>query len=135
MKSIAGLFAALVHFALSIFCLGLGLLGWIEGGEMHVPLLPVQVDHAAVALALVGALGVCASVLAISRPGGRNVLLVLWSLGVTWVLVSAIFRSSYTFEDLDGFAAHVAAAGAALLLLVASWWRFRDSPHSRSRPR
>ena len=135
MKSIAGMFAALVHFALSLFCLGLGLLGWTEGGDMHVPLLPVDMEHAAVALAVVGALGVCTSVLAISRPGGRNVFLVLWSLGVTWVLVSAIFRSSYTFEDLNGFAAHVAAAGAALVLLVASWWRFRDSAHSRSHPR
>jgi len=135
MKSIAGLLAALVHFALGLFCLGLGLLGWIEGGEMHLPLLPVEAEHAAEALAVVGAVGVCSSVLAMSRPGGRNVFLVLWSLGVTWVLVSAVFRSSYTFEDLDGFAAHVAAAVAALLLLVASWWRFRRSGPSRSQPR
>lgn len=131
MKSLAGILCALVNLVLGLGCLALGLLGLIEGGEMNLPVFPVSGDHAAAGLTVAGGLGVMVSVMALAGSGKRSLPLVLWSAAVAGVLMAATFRSSYKFDGLEGLGLHGCLVAGSLVLLGASWWRFRGSSNGR----
>lgn len=128
MRSIVSFLAYLGVVAtllISLFCVGLGLLGGVAGGEMFVDLLPVAPERQATALVAVGAFGLLAALLAL-RPGRwRNLPLLAWSLGLLAVVASTVFRSGYRYDGVADLKAHGwLALGAAVLSLVA-WRRSR----------
>ena len=135
MRFVAGIISVLINLGLGLFCLGLGILGWMHGSDLAFPLLPVAEESAAVTLMAVGTTGVLVSVLALAGSGMRSAGLVVWSLAVSITLISAIFRSSYRFEDMGEFVAHLAVSAVSLLLLLASVWRLqgtnRNGYHTR----
>ena len=110
---------------LGLYCLGLGVLGWIDGGDMNLPLVPVAPESLATALALAGAFAILAAFLSV-RPGRwfRLPLLIWWVVMVV-VLVSTVFRASYRFNGLADLESHGWLLLGALVLLCGAWRRFR----------
>ncbi len=110
---------------ISLFCVGLGLLGRVAGGEMFVDLLPVAPEQQASALVAAGAFGVLAALLAL-RPGRwRNLPLLVWSLGLLAILASTVFRSGYQYDGVADLKAHGWVALGAAGLTVVAWCRSR----------
>lgn len=97
-----GYFGVLANLLLGLFLAGLGTLGWWVGGDMHVPLIPVEAEQAARALLVAGAVAVVASLLAFRSARAARLPLLLWSLVVFGVVVAAFFRADYRIDGMDG---------------------------------
>ena len=134
MRTIIELLGILANFGLGLFCLALALLGWIHGGEMAVPLLPVPPENAVTALAIAGLYATLSSVLAF-RPGRwARFPLVVWSVGLLAVLLAAVFRSSYRFDGMEAFGDHTLQVLVAAILLSTSCLRFRSASRANVLP-
>ena len=138
MRGLLGALAILVNLCAGLFCLGLGLLGWIDGGAMIVPLMPVQPEKVASSLVSAGSFAIVASFLALNSKALLRFPMLLWSLGLIGVLVAAIFRDSYRFEGIEGLQRHGWMLLGSVVLAWASWCRWnaarkRPTPLYRSR--
>lgn len=132
MSRLLGYFSILVNLLLGIFCLGLGLVGWLSGhDEMDITLLPVDPGMVATALVCSGIVALVAVVMALRRSSGPRSLLVLWSFSVVAILIAAFFRGSHSFDGMEGLQMYGAFLGVAVLSLLGSWWHFRQ-PRRRS---
>ncbi len=129
MSHLFGYFSIVVHLALGLFCLGLGLVGLLGDGEMDIDLLPFEPENTAAVLAGVGLFALVAVFMAFGRSGFARSLLVIWSLAVTGILIAAFFRDSYRFDGMEGFQGYAAYLGVSLLALLGSrlHWRRRLS--------
>ena len=121
----------LANLCLGLACMALGLLGWIDGGDMHVPLLPVEPASAATWLVGAGVFAILAVVLA--RGSGRwsGVPVLFWSFAVVAVLLQAVFDGAYRFDGTEDFALHSLMALGATVMLWASWLGRRSAAQSR----
>ncbi len=113
-----GYLSVLANLVLGVVLLGMGLIGRIAGGDMHVDLIPVSPENMAMTLLVCGLVALAAVALAL-RPGkGPRTLLVLWSLLVASMPICALTRASYRFEGMEHFRAGVWVFLGTLLLLV-----------------
>lgn len=128
MRALFGFLSVPVVFLLGLYCLGIAILGWIDGGDMYLPLLPVAPENAATALGIAGLAGIAASLFALKRGFGARLLLLVWSVGLTLVLLAAVFRAGYKFEGLEGLANHAYLSVGSLILSVCAWLRLRTRP-------
>ena len=124
MKKIIGMLAVAVNLGVGLACIALGLLGWIAGGDMYLPLVPVEPDKVATALVSAGTFAVVAAVLA--ARGGRllRLLMLIWSTALVGVLGSGVFRSDFRFDGLAGLTQYGWIFFGAVVLLFASWLRY-----------
>ncbi len=125
MRSIFGFTSVPIALLSGLFFVGLALLGFLEGGEMTLPVVPVAPESAAGALAVLGASGILAGLLALRDGKLARLLLLIWWLCVFVLLAAAVFRGSYRFDGLDDFQKHILLVLAALVLSASSWVRFR----------
>ena len=116
----------LVNLGLGLFCLALAALGWIEGGDLTVPLVPVASENAAAALGIAGFYAVLSCVLAFRAGRWGRLPLLVWSLGLFLVLVAAVFRGDYRFDGIEAFRQHTLLLLGAAILLCTSYLRFRS---------
>lgn len=130
MRTFLELLGILANLALGLFCLALAILGWIHGGEMAVPLLPVSPESAATALAITGLYASLASLLAFRSGRWARFPLLVWSVGLVVVLVAAVFRSGYRFDGIEAFGEHALQILVATILLGTSFLRFRSASRS-----
>jgi hypothetical protein len=132
MSRLLGYFSIVVHLLLGLFCLGLGLVGWLSGhDEMDITLLPVDPGMVATVLVCSGMVALAAVLMALRRSSGPRSLLVLWSFSVVAILIAAFFRSSHSFDGMEGLEMYGVFLGVAVLSLLGSWLRFRQ-PRRRS---
>ncbi len=127
MRTFFELLGVLANLALGLFCLALAILGWIHGGEMAVPLLPVPPESAATAMAIIGLYATLASFLAFRSGRWARLPLLVWSVGLVGVLVAAVFRSGYRFDGIEAFGEHALQILGATILLGTSYLRFRSA--------
>ena len=125
MSRLLGYFSIAVHLALGLFCLGLGLVGLLNGGGMDIALLPFEPENTAGVLAGAGLFALVAVFTAFGRSGLARSLLAVWSLAVVGILIAAFFRGSYRFDGMEGFQMYAACLGVALLALLGSLARRR----------
>lgn len=92
---------------------------------MHFPLVPVSPEDAAAALLLLGSFAVVASVLAVPDGRIKRVPLLVWALVLFLGLSAAVFRGDYRFDGIESFKTHGWMLLGSLVLLCASWVRFR----------
>ncbi len=130
MRSLIVILGAVASLGLGLFWAGLGILGWIQGGEMHVPLLPTEPDSAATGLFVAGFYATLAALLSLRRSRVGRFLLLLLSLGLVVVLGYAVFSATYRFDGLGGFGRHLLLLLGSLVLLWSTWLGFR-SPGGR----
>lgn len=128
MRSVLGLISVFVVLLLGAFCFGLAMLARIDGGSLYVPLLPVDPESAALAMAAVGCVGVGAALLALKKARLARIPLLVWSLGLALVLVAAVFRGSYQFDGLAGLGRHGWLLLGSLVVAWGSWLRYRAEP-------
>ena len=127
MRGLFGALAILANLCIGVFCLGLGLLGWIDGGDMGVPLVPVRAENVAAALVSAGCFAIVASLLALKSKTLLRLPMLLWSLGLIGILIAAIFRSSYHFDGIEGLQRHGWMLLGSIVLAWASWSRLKAS--------
>ena len=113
--------------------MGLGVLGWISGGEMYVRWVPAAPEHVAKVLFWSGLFGALASALACTGARWKSFPMLLWYLGLTGVLVSTLFRSEFRFDGTQDLANHGWMLLAALVLVVMALIRFRARVGKRVR--
>ena len=128
MRALFGFLSIPVVFVLGLYCLGIATLGWIDGGDMYVPLLPVAPESAATALGLAGLAGIAASILALKRGFGVRLPLFAWSVLLTLLLLAAVFRGGYKFDGLGSLANHAYLFIGSVALSVSAWLRLRTRP-------
>lgn len=128
MRALIGFLSLPVVFVLGLYCLGIATLGWIDGGDMYVPLLPVAPESAATALGIAGLAGVAAPLLALKRGFGARLPLFVWSVALTLLLFAAVFRGGYKFDGLGDLANHGYLLIGALALTGCAWLRLRMRP-------
>ena len=116
----------LVNLGLGLFCVALATLGWIDGGDLAVPLVPVAPESTATALAVAGVYAILSSGLAIRSGRPTRLPLLIWSVVLLGVLLAAIIRGTYRFDGMDAFVQHVMLVVGAAILLGASYARFRS---------
>ena len=126
-----GYLSLIVHFALSLFLLGLGAIGLMAGQDMTIDLLPAEPESTASTLLILGIVGLASVALALRSGRAARTLLVLWSLAVCFVLGSAFFRSAYKFDGMEDFRAGVWIFLGAVLLFIGSWFRCKITPHNK----
>lgn len=132
MRALIGFLSLPVVFVLGLYCLAIATLGWIDGGDMYVPLLPVAPESAATALGIAGLAGVAAPLLALKRGFGARLPLFVWSVALTLLLTAAVFRGGYKFDGLGDLANHAYLLLGALALTGCAWLRLRTRPDSYS---
>lgn len=132
MRALLGFLSLPVVFVLGLYCLGIATLGWIDGGDMYVPLLPVAPESAATALGIAGMAGVAASLLALKRGFGARLPLFVWSLALTLLLFATVVRGGYKFDGLGDLVNHAYLSIASLALTGCAWLRLRKRPDSYS---
>ncbi len=123
MSHLLGYFSIVVNLALGLFCLGLGLVGLLGGGEMDIDLLPFEPESTAAVLTGSGLLALVAVFMAFGKSGFVRSLLAVWSLTVTGILIAAFFRGSYRFDGMEGFQKYGGYLGVSLTALLGSWLR------------
>ena len=128
MRALFGFLSIPVVFVLGLYCLGIATLGWIDGGDMYVPLLPVAPESAATALGIAGLAAVASSMLALKRGFGARLPLFVWSVVLTLLLLAAVFRGGYKFDGLGGLANHAYLLIGSLALTGCAWLRLRMRP-------
>ena len=122
---------AVANLLLGLFFSALGILGLIAGGDMFVPLVPVSPANAAVALLLLGLFAVIAALSAISGGKLLRIPLLVWAVALFLALAAAVFRSGYRFDGIEDFKTHGLLLLGSLLLVYASWVRFKTPPPRR----
>lgn len=127
MRAVFEVFGILVNLGLALFCVGIAALGLIHGGEMFVPLVPVEPENVATALGVAGLVGVLVCLLAFRRGRLSRLPLLLWSLALVAVLKAAIFRGGYRFDGIESFIEHAWLIAGAAVLFVASLLRYRSA--------
>ena len=132
MRKVLVFLAILVNLGLGVFCAGLAGLAWIDGGELSVPLLPVAPEHAATSLAAAGVFGIAASLVALHPLRLARLPMLVWSVGLLFVLTAAVFRGSYRFEGVEGLVEHALLVAGALILVLLSGLGVRRA--SRTNP-
>ena len=132
MSRLLGYFSIVVNLLLGIFCLGLGLVGWLSGhDEMDITLLPVDPGMVATALVCSGMIALATVLMALRRNSGPRSLLVLWSFSVVAILIAAFFCGSHKFAGMEGLEMYGVFLAVAILSLLGSWSHFRQ-PRRRS---
>ena len=116
--------AVAVNLGVGVACIALGLLGRIAGGDMYLPLIPVEPDRVATALLSAGTFAVVAAILAAKGRGPSRLLMLIWSAALVGVLGSSVFRSDFRFDGVAGLAQYGWTFLGAVLLLCASWLRY-----------
>ncbi len=124
MRALFGFIGVSAGLLLGLCSLALSVLAWLEGGDLLVPLLPVEPENAAKLLGIGGVVGILASLMAIKRSLARF-LLFIWWLAVTLVLVAAVFRGGYRFDGIEDFTLHGWMLLGALILMLSSWMHLR----------
>ena len=132
MRKLLGFLAILVNLGLSVFCAAVAGLAWIDGGEFSVPLLPVAPENAAASLMAAGVIGIASSVLAMLPRRLAGLPMLVWSVGLLFVLTAAVFRGSYRFDGVEGLIEHAFLVAGALVLVFLSSVRVRRA--SRTNP-
>ena len=122
---------AIANLVVGLYLSALGTLGSVVGGDMYFPLVPVSPANAAVALLLLGAFAVIASVLAMSEGRLKRIPLLAWALVLFLGLTAAVFRGDYRFDGIEGFKVHGWMLLGSIVLLCASWVRFKTPPPNR----
>ena len=130
-KTILGGLGAVANLLLGLYFCGLGVLGLVAGGDMFVPLVPVSPENAAIALLLLGVFAVLASLVAISGGKLLRIPLVVWTVALFLALVAAVFRSDYRFDGIESFKTHGWMLLVSLVLVYASWVRFKTPTQAR----
>lgn len=114
--------------ALSVFLLGVGLLGMGDAEALRFDVVPLLTgDSLALALVAMGILGLAALVLLLRFKHMAAWLLVLWNVVVVSILICAFTRSSYRFDGMDDFMNGVYFSLVALVSLLGSWFQVRAS--------
>ena len=126
-----GALGAVANLLLGLFFCALGILGLIAGGDMFAPLVPVSPENAAVALLLLGLFAVIASVSAVSGGKLLRMPLLVWAVALFLALAAAVFRSDYRFDGIENFKTHGLLLLGSLVLVCASWARFKTPPPRR----
>ncbi len=116
-----GYLGVLANLLLGLFMVSLGQLGWFVGGDMHVPLIPVEAEQTAMALLVGGAVAVAVSLLAFRSTRAARLPLLLWSLAVLGVVVAAFFRADYRIDGMDGLQDYGLLVLCAALLVFFCW--------------
>ena len=119
------------NLLLGLYIGGLGILGQIVGGEMFVPLVPVAPDNVAVALLSLGLFAVVASLAAVYGGKILRIPLLVWSAALCLALAAAVFRGDYRFDGIESFRTHGIMLLGSLVLLFASWVRFKTPTKRR----
>lgn len=132
MRKVLVILAILVILGLGVFCAGLAGLAWIDGGDLSVPLLPVAPEHAATSLVAAGVFGIAASFVALLPLRLARLPMLIWSVGLLFVLTAAVFRDSYRFDGVEGLIEHALLVAGALILVLLSVLRVRRA--SRTNP-
>ena len=78
-----------------------------------------------------GIFAAAASVLSIGGGRWRSLPLLIWSIGLFVNIVAAVFRGNYKFDGIESFTTHAWMVLGALILLIASYLRFK-APEKRS---
>ncbi len=133
MRALLEVLGILANLVLSLYCVGLAALGWIDGGDLLIPLLPVAPENAGTVLALAGTFGAAASWMGLRGGSRARIPLLLWSVTVLALLVAAVFRSGYRFDGTESFAHHGLLMGGAAILLVSSYSRYRSARRADQR--
>ncbi len=131
MGHLLGYLGIVVHLALGLFCLGLGLVGLLDGGDMDIDLLPFAPESTSKVLVGSGLFALIAVFTAFGKSRFARSLLAVWSLAVAGILIAAFFRGSYRFDGVEGFWMHAAYLGVSLLALLGSWLRRRPPRRGR----
>ena len=122
---------AAANLLLGLYFCALGILGLIAAGDLFVPLVPVSPENAAVALLLLGLFAVIASLFAISGGKMLRIPLLVWAVALFLALAAAVFRSDYRFDGIEDFKTHGLLLMGSLVLVYASWVRFKTPPPRR----
>lgn len=128
MRTLFGFIGIPAGLLLGLYCLALYGLAAIEGGDLLLPLLPVEPENAATVLGVGGLVGLLASMLAIKAWNLARILLFLWWLTVTLLLAATVFRGDYRFDGMEDLTLHGWMLLGALVLTLSSWVRLRTRP-------
>ena len=131
-RSAFGGIGAVANLLLGLYLCAVGALGLVVGGDMFFPLVPVSPENAAVALLVLGAFAVVASVLAISDGRLKRIPQLVWAAVLFVGLTAAVFRGDYRFDGMESFKTHGWMLLGSFVLLCASWVRFKTPSRKRS---
>jgi len=127
-RGILSVFAMVFDLLIAVFLLGVGLLGWLSGEEVHFEIIPlVEGDALLWTLVGAGALGIAAVLLAAARSTAGRILMLLWNVSLVSILVCAFTRPSYRFRGADDVWSLAGFSFLALLALASSWMSWRHS--------
>jgi hypothetical protein len=117
------IFSYLYHALLALFLLGIALVAWSSGQDLHLEMLPWH-GPALTYWLLGGALiGLLTEFLALRRTWRG--LFFLWSLFVLGMMLRGFFFSSYHFSGDADFHRALWLTGGALVALFGAWSRLR----------
>ena len=111
------IYSLLFHLLLSLFLLGLSIVGMASGGaSLNLGMAPWEGSELTGSLLALGLGGLLFVILAFN--GAQRLLYMIWTLVVTYLLVNGYFLSNYRFGTEDEFRFAIYLSLAALLAFV-----------------
>lgn len=113
-------FSYLFHFVLSVFLLGIGLIGKMssETASFYTPLLPGDSGDQAGYAVWLGLAGLVSVILA--ATGRFRPLLVVWACAVVVLCFRGLFWGTYTYQGRDPFESALWFFGGTVLAFIGS---------------
>jgi hypothetical protein len=112
------LFSYMYHLVLSLFLLGLGLVGWMSSSAtLSAPWLAWEGDHVKL-LVSAGIVGLLSLILAVT--GKFRLLFVLWTLAVVIMMFRGFFSGPYTYDGMEEFKTTLWMFAGAVVAFLAS---------------
>jgi hypothetical protein len=108
------------HLALSAFLLGIAVIAASSHQSLALGMLPFSEDQMLSRIAILGAAGLLATLLALLRV--FRYLFPLWAGLVLYLMVKGFLFSPYSFAGLDAFKTGLSLILAALFAFVGALW-------------
>lgn len=132
MKALLSVILVAAVGAGGLFSLALGILGWIDGGEMTINLLPVGAESAPLMMVGIGLVSLVAAWLAATGGGLRALPVLVVTAALVASVVATVFRSDYRFEGTGGLTRHGLLLLGVLVLSGLALWRVRSGARDRT---
>ena len=114
------LFSYVFHLVLSAFLLGTAAIAASSHQSLSLKMLPFDDEHMVSRVAILGAVGLFCTLLALLRV--FRYLFPLWAALVLYLMVTGLFFSSYTFEGVAGLKSGLSLVLGALCAFIGAAW-------------
>ena len=114
------LYSYMFHLALSAFLLGIAVIAVSSHQPLALGMLPFSEDQMVSRVAILGAIGLLSTLLALLRV--FRYLFPLWAGLVLYLMVSGFLFSPYRFAGPDAFKSGLWLIFAALLAFIGALW-------------